>query len=143
MTAPQERLILHASCVAVQNKAVLILGPSGAGKSALALQLMALGADLVADDRTEISAENGRAIARCPAAILGLIEARGIGILHAAALREAAVVLVVDLGQAETDRLPPRRHVSVAGITVDLVLGPISGHFSAAVFCYLQGHRQE
>lgn len=143
MTAPQERLILHASCVAVQNKAVLILGPSGSGKSALALQLMALGADLVADDRTEIAAENGKAIARSPAAIFGLIEARGIGILRTIAQPMAKVVLVADLGQSETDRLPPRRHVSIAGVTIDLVLGPISGHFSAAVLCYLKGQRQE
>ena len=66
MIAPQGTLIMHASCVAVQGKGVLILGPSGAGKSSLALQLMALGADLVADDRTEISVQNGAAIARSP-----------------------------------------------------------------------------
>ena len=44
---------LHASCIAVHGRGVLILGPSGAGKSSLALQLMALGADLVADDMIE------------------------------------------------------------------------------------------
>ena len=143
MTAAQDNLILHASCVAVQDKGVLILGPSGSGKSALALQLIALGAYLVADDRTEITVENGLVIAHCPAPIHGLIEARGIGILRIAALRQAKLSLVVDLGQTQTDRLPPRRHVCVAGIQIDLVIGPLSGHFSAAVLCYLKGQRHE
>jgi HPr kinase/phosphorylase len=38
--------ILHASCVALNGRAVLITGKSGSGKSALALQLMAYGAML-------------------------------------------------------------------------------------------------
>ncbi len=143
MIAVQDNLILHASCVAVHDKGVLILGASGAGKSSLALQLIALGASLVADDRTEITVENGMAIARSPQPIHGLIEARGIGILRLSALPQAKLSLVVDLDQNETDRLPPRRHVSIAGIPIDLVLGPPSSHLSAAVLCYLQGQRQE
>lgn len=143
MIAPQGTLIVHASSVAVQGKGVLILGPSGAGKSSLALQLMALGADLVADDRTEISVQNGAAIARSPDNIRGLIEARGVGILQTAALPEARLSLVVDLGQPEPDRLPPRRDVLIAGVRIDLVLGPVSGHFCAAVWCYLIGRRHE
>ena len=143
MTPLQDRSILHASCVVVQTKGVLILGPSGSGKSTLALQLLALGADLVADDRIEITAEDGRAIARCPGAISGLIEARGIGILRLHSVPMAELALVVDLGQVETNRLPPRRHVSIAGVQIDLVLGPISGHLSASVLCYLKGQRHE
>ena len=38
----------------------MITGASGAGKSALALQLIALGAELVADDRTELWREGGK-----------------------------------------------------------------------------------
>ncbi len=143
MIAPQDSLILHASCVAVNDRAVLILGPSGAGKSSLALQLMAFGAELVADDRTEITVENGMAMACSPSSLFGLIEARGIGILRTTARARAQLSLVVDLGQTETERLPPRRHVSIAGVQIDLVLGPPSDHFSAAVLCYLNGQRQE
>ena len=36
--------ILHASCVAVAGRGLLIAGASGSGKSALALDLMAFGA---------------------------------------------------------------------------------------------------
>ena len=67
--------------------ALLILGASGRGKSALALGLMAAGATLVADDRTHLHARRRRQlVASAPAAIAGLIEARGIGILKAEAL---------------------------------------------------------
>lgn len=143
MSAPQDSVILHASCVAINDRAILILGPSGAGKSSLALQLMAFGADLVADDRTEIRVENGVAIASSPSSLFGLIEARGIGILRTTARARAPLSLVVDLGQIETDRLPSQRHVSIVGVRIDLVLGPLSDHFSAAVLCYLKGQRQE
>ena len=60
-------MILHATCVAVDGRGLLILGPSGSGKSALALQLIALGAQLVADDRTRVSrrgAASGRPLPR-------------------------------------------------------------------------------
>ena len=39
---------IHASCVAIGHKGVLILGDSGAGKSDLALRLIDDGARLVA-----------------------------------------------------------------------------------------------
>ena len=143
MNARQDSVILHASCVAVKTKALLIIGPSGSGKSALALDLIALGAVLVADDRTEVTAENGAAIASCPTALVGLIEARGVGILVTEGIPSAKIALVVDLGHRETERLPPRRHVSIAGVQIDLVLGPRSGHLCAAVLCYLKGRRHE
>ena len=41
---------MHATTVALRGRGLLILGPSGSGKSTLALQLMAVGARLVADD---------------------------------------------------------------------------------------------
>ncbi len=132
---------LHASCVAVEGRGLLILGPSGSGKSALALQLMALGATLVADDRTEVWAEDEQVMARCPTPIRGLIEARGVGILHAAALDQAPLHLVVDLGRAETQRLPPNHQISVCGRTLDLVLHRPERHFPAALLQYLRGGR--
>ena len=135
--------ILHASCVAVDGRGLLILGPSGSGKSALALRLMALGAELVADDRTEIAPEGDALMARCPPTLSGLIEARGMGILSVTPLSQAPVVLVVDLGQMETDRLPQRRVITLLGVSIDLVLATQSAHFDAALWCYLRGGRQE
>jgi HPr kinase/phosphorylase len=119
------------------------MGPSGSGKSALALQLMAFGAQLVADDQTEIMAQGDGLIASCPNALRGLIEARGLGILRADSIAQAKLVLVVDLSQRETDRMPPRRNVTLLGVPLELVLGSQSNHFPAAVLCYLKGGRQE
>ena len=141
---PGERLILHASCVAVNGRGLLITGPSGAGKSALALRLMALGARLVSDDRTEVSAGPQGLLARCPSpAIRGLVEARGLGLLRADPLEEAQVALVADLAQDEDRRLPPRRGITILGCRLPLVLRVQNDHFPAALFLYLQGDRQD
>jgi len=134
--------LLHATCVAVAGRGVLILGPSGSGKSGLALRLLAWGALLVADDRTEVLRQDGRLVARCPPGLSGKIEARGVGILRAPVVAEAEVVLAVDLGTEEADRLPPRHHVTVLGVTIDLVLGSQSDHFPASVLCYLRHGRE-
>jgi HPr kinase/phosphorylase len=140
--AEQVRQTLHASCVAVGDRALLILGPSGSGKSALALRLVSLGAMLVADDRTELTVEGIRLVARCPAPIRGLIEARGVGVLRLPAQDSALVTLVADLGQPETERLPPRRKVTILGCEADLVLHAQNDHFPDAVLLYLRHGRQ-
>lgn len=148
MTDPVESMaqsmILHASCIAIAGKALLILGPSGSGKSALALKLMAYGAGLISDDQTGLRREGGRLIAFCPsAAIRGLIEARGIGLLRSPAAIPSEVVLVVDLAQPEQDRLPPRRTISLAGCLLPLVLGAQNDHLAEGLLAWMKGGRQE
>jgi HPr kinase/phosphorylase len=144
VTAAADRLILHASCVAVGGRALLITGPSGSGKSTLALQMLALGARLISDDQTEVTATPDGVWARCPApAIAGLIEARGVGLLRAMRLETAPVVLVVDLAQTEAERLPPHRTITVLGTVLPLVLQTRNSHFPSAMMVYLQGGRQE
>ncbi len=134
--------IVHATTVAVEGQGVLIQGPSGSGKSGLALQLMALGARLVADDRTILTRRGAPVIASCPAPLLGLIEARGVGLLRSDALPEAPVALVIDMGTEETVRLPPVRQIAVLDHRLPILQKVNSPHFPAAILQYLSGRNQ-
>ncbi len=133
---------LHASCVALAGRGLLILGPSGAGKSALALELMAFGCALVADDRVDLRREGDRLVASAPPALSGLIEARRVGLLRADALAAAPLALAVDLAQPEAERLPHPRQIELLGCHLDLVLGAGNPHLSPALLQYLRGGRQ-
>ncbi len=135
--------VLHATTVDWGGRAVLIRGTAGAGKSALALELLAWGARLVADDRTELRAEDGRLRARCPPAIRGLIEAREVGILRADWVEEAEVVVLADLDPKETARLPPWREEVVLGVPLPCLHNPATGHFAPALLQYLKVGRAD
>lgn len=109
---------IHATCIRVAaagksfgtppSAGVLLLGKSGAGKSDLALRLIARGARLVSDDRTDLSLVRGRLVASAPKAIAGLLEVRGVGIVKMARPQPTAVSLVVDLS-GKAQRLPEDR----------------------------------
>ncbi|MCX7646951.1 MAG: serine kinase [Rhodobacteraceae bacterium] len=134
-------LVVHGTAVSLGGRALLILGPAGAGKSALALELLALGAGLIADDRTLLSLREGHPVASAPATIAGRIEARGLGILAATPAPPAPVVLAADLGRVETERLPPARHIDLLGVAIPLVHKVDGPHFPAALLQYLRGGR--
>lgn len=138
---PTADRVIHASCVSLRGRGALILGPSGSGKSSLALQLMASGASLVADDRVLLSVEGGRLIASAPPGLPSLIEARGVGLLHADLVFPVQVVLAVDLGQVEAERLPPLRHTMLQDVVIDIVHGPVSDHLGYAIRQYLVAGR--
>lgn len=129
---------IHGTCVALDQKGVLILGAAGQGKSALALQLMAFGCALVADDRVALIKDGSRVLARCPANISGLIEARGIGILTATRLAQSQIALVVDLDQTTTERLPLRQHTRLMECDIALINRIDGPHFVAAILQILK-----
>jgi HPr kinase/phosphorylase len=133
--------VLHATTVAFGGRGVLIVGPSGAGKSALGLQLIALGARLVADDRTLVRRRDGVLIAAAPPGLPPWIEARGVGLLGADRIAEATLALAVDLGRVETDRLPQRRTFGMLQCRIDLALGPVTAHLPAAIRQYVVAGR--
>lgn len=132
---------VHATCVAFPKRGLLIIGPSGSGKSTLGLALMALGAKLVADDRTLIANKAGILVAKCPPTIRGLIEARGLGLIRVHAQASTNIALVVDLGQTESDRLPPQRFTTLCDVSCDLVLGQQTPHFPSLLLAYIKGGR--
>ncbi len=128
----------HASCVAYDGRAVLIMGKSGSGKSALALALMGMGCALVADDRSCLTKQGNDLIASCAPTLTGMIEARGIGILTAEPVPQAQVVLAVDLDQLETARMPQRRIITVLGCDLPLIWRVEHAHFGAAILQILK-----
>ncbi len=123
MSRLPERLNIHASAVAVEDKAVLILGGSGTGKSSLALRMIALGAVLVADDRVDLSREGDRLLAAAPRALRGLAEARGVGLLRLPSRETAEIRLAVDLGAAPVARMPPLDTIAYLGVSLNLISG--------------------
>lgn len=93
---------IHGSCASRDGDGVLLIGPSGAGKSDLVLRLLARGFDLVADDRVDIA----DGVARPVPPLEGLLEVRGIGIVHLPFVAAAQLALVVELDPAEELALP-------------------------------------
>jgi len=100
--------LLHASCIAIGEAAVLLRGPSGCGKSDLALRMIDGGAALVADDMVAVTRTAGGALlAAPPAPLAGLLEVRGIGPMRLPHQARAVLHLVADLmPAAEIERVP-------------------------------------
>ena len=117
---------LHGTVVLVGAHGVLIRGAPAAGKSLLALALIDRGARLVADDRVHVSACGGRLVASAPAAIAGLIELRGRGIVKVPHERSAVIRLVVDVvGEEALDRMPEDDQMTVALLGIPLPRQPV------------------
>ena len=94
---------LHASAAARDGAGVIILGASGAGKSDLVLRLLDRGFVLIADD--QVLVQDG--VASAPAALAGMLEVRGLGLLRLPHVA-APLVLAVQLGLGERLPLPAR-----------------------------------
>ncbi|MCX8506456.1 MAG: aldolase [Alphaproteobacteria bacterium] len=134
MMMPRQ-LLLHANCVAQEVnrswRGILLRGPTASGKSDLSLRFLAAGWRLVADDQTMIApydvskhpldsaidinsnipTESASVVfARCPPAIRGLLEIRGLGLMPIAAVESAQIMAIFDLVPHETvERYPENR----------------------------------
>ncbi len=112
---------LHASTVALDGRAVLILGPSGAGKSDLALRMLDRGFKLVSDDRTIVRKDGERLIASAPETIKGKLEVRGLGIVDIDHQTDLPIALAVEL-RSDMERLPDDgRERTILGIAIPLI----------------------
>lgn len=152
--------VLHATSVAICGRGVLIRGSSGSGKSRLALELIALGAVLVADDRAILTPtrhsgrrkserlcngdeadETDAILLSPPDTIAGLIEARGIGILRMPYMTDVPLELVVDLDLPAHDRLPAWESARICGREIVMIRGSNHPFLAAALHCYCKGER--
>jgi HPr kinase/phosphorylase len=129
---------VHASAVLVGDRAVLIRGPSGAGKSRLAFDLILAGrsgqipqAVLVGDDRVHLETSQGQLVVRPARELTGLIEISGLGIRRCGFAGEAVVGLVVDLGAADAERLPPPEKMAADIYGVRIPRIPVAPNYAA------------
>src|ERR1700760_1078663 len=122
-------MILHAGLLTLHGRGgwrgALIEGPSGGGKSDLARRAMLLGLRLVADDRTQVWACEGRLYGACPPPIAGLIEARGLGVIAAPATRalsQIALIVACQPPGGTIERLPdPPEERELLGVRLPLL----------------------
>jgi HPr kinase/phosphorylase len=123
---------MHATAIALDGKGALIRGPSGSGKSDLALRCLGMAASplipwpcsLVSDDYVLIELGPGGLMLSAPAALSGLLEVRGTGIVGIAPGAPARLALVVDLVLAHDAiaRMPEPETVDILGIAVPRLL---------------------
>ncbi len=130
---------IHASCAAREGHGVLLIGPSGSGKSDLLLRLLDRGFALVADDRVDLDA----GVASAPAALAGLLEVRGLGLLHLPYVTTAPVALAILLGQGA--RLPDATTHAESGrpmVSIDPASPSAPQRVALALDCALGRTRQ-
>ncbi|MFA6280817.1 MAG: HPr kinase/phosphatase C-terminal domain-containing protein [Bdellovibrionales bacterium] len=109
-------MFLHASCVAVNDRAVLLMGAAGVGKSDVALRLMEGGAALVADDQTVLTLEGDYVLASPPPTLAGMLEIRHVGLMQEVPYSQhvpvGLVVRLWPLGH-DIERLPSKSFCSL------------------------------
>jgi HPr kinase/phosphorylase len=126
---------LHASCVARDADAILLVGPSGSGKSDLVLRLLSRGFHLVADDQVDIA----DGIASPLPELAGLLEVRGLGIVRLQHRPQARLVLVVEL-DGHADRMPmPDQHpdLKLPMVRIDAAAASAPERVALALDCAL------
>lgn len=132
---------IHATSIAIDGRAILLLGPSGAGKSDLALRLIDRGASLISDDYTTLICKNGQLVANPPETIAGRIEIRHIGIVHLPYVTDVTVALAIRL-EEKPERMPDLpAAIDVNGVTLPLVAlaglepsAPIKAEYALRLF---------
>ena len=135
---------VHASCVELHGVGVLLLGPSGSGKSDLALRLIDAGALLVADDQVAIERRADRLFGSAAAALAGLLEVRGVGIVRLPCRAASELGLAVELDTAGArDRLPdPATSYPLLGLALPcLRLDPRAASAGAKIRLALSAER--
>ncbi|MBL8905508.1 MAG: hypothetical protein JNM20_02410 [Rhizobiales bacterium] len=126
--------LMHATCISVGGKGILLLGPPGSGKSDLALRLIdtpgsgiagdLLTTQLVADDQVQLVRIEDHLEAQAPETLAGLLEIRGLGLVRVAHRASIRIDLAVRLRpHREIERMPEladQRH-TLLGISLPLV----------------------
>ncbi|WP_455477770.1 HPr kinase/phosphatase C-terminal domain-containing protein [Bartonella sp. B10] len=127
MTTKHE--MLHANCLKLGGKGLLILGPSGSGKSTLTLSLLDRAewsrreAKLISDDYTMLCVENEKLYGYTPEGLQGGIEIRGVGLYTIECEKRTTIDCVILLGP-EYDRFPTNQTFKFANLHIPLLKLP-------------------
>lgn len=78
---PSGHLYQHGVLTAIKGKGLLITGAAGTGKSSLALELLSMGFQLIADDSIKIASINNRIIGSCPPLLERILHTRELGLI--------------------------------------------------------------
>lgn len=127
--------MVHATCVAVAGRGVLLLGPPGCGKSDLALRLIDSGAALVADDQVVLARRGDDVVASAPDELRGRMEVRGVGLVTVEPVAQRRVALVLDLVPADqVPRLPEIGVRAYLGVSLPCIaIAPFEASAAAKV----------
>ena len=113
---------LHATCLSVQGRGILLCGPPGCGKSDLALRLITgHDARLVADDQVTVERRGSLLVGSAPKNLRGLFEVRGLGIVRMDYEHEAGLAMLFRLKSwQDIERMPDRPvgEFSILGIAI-------------------------
>ncbi len=103
-------ILVQATAVAIEGRALMIEGQPGSGKSSLALALLDRGAKLIGDDGIKLTMQGGLLIASPPPNIAGKLEIRNVGIVQLPCV-SAPLALILSLtpnAARYPDQLPTR-----------------------------------
>ena len=132
------RLLLHATGLCAYGRGLLVGGAAGSGKSTLALDMMALGASLISDDRVWIE-KTSQGVQMCaPSAVAGKVEARGIGILQVEHTAQAPLNYCINLSSFGEQRLPIPKNVTFLDVQVQQFSGGGIHHLAASMMGLLR-----
>jgi HPr kinase/phosphorylase len=140
------RITRHGALMEIYGEGILILGQSGIGKSETAVELIARGHRLIADDAVEIRRVSSRAlVGSSPKNIRHFMELRGIGIVNARQLFGSGSVKVsqrIDLivmleswdEGKQYDRFGTlREYMEIMGVRVPVITIPVKPGRNVAV----------
>ena len=114
--------LMYGTVVALDDWGVVLRCKSGSGRADLALQLIDRGAVLVADDQIQLVLSGGLVHASAPAAIAGLLEVRGVGVVPMPALARVPLALIVNLVPLEeVARLPDAKMENILGLELPVL----------------------
>ncbi|WP_336287651.1 MULTISPECIES: HPr kinase/phosphatase C-terminal domain-containing protein [unclassified Bartonella] len=132
--------ILHANCLQLGGKGLLIIGPSGSGKSALTISLLDRAgwskreAKLISDDYTMLCVKNGKLHGYTPENLQGGIEIRGAG-LYAIEFEKQTIIDCVILLGSEYERFYTNQTFKFADLRIPLLKLPSLREADCTVIC--------